>query len=172
MAVGALVVWQVRFRRPPPVNGDLVFVTIERARSPGQRSRFFPRPTPGLLVLTSAQDLPAAQPYIRKAGLDGLRLVNWDENFVIVVFRGYQRETLSTFAIVRVARQNAEVHIFASTGLVDEEDIPTSPYHIITVRKVGQWGSGLTFRLFLDTAGEVARADKVIPESTVPQWPR
>jgi hypothetical protein len=171
VAAASLLVWHVQLRRPPPVNGELAFTTVERARSPGARSRFFPRPAPGLLVLTGPQDIAAAQPYIRKTGLDGLRAVNWDENFVIVVFLGAQAETLSTFEVVRVVRQEAEVHVYASTGLVDEEDIPTSPYHIVAVRKVGQWRGELTFRLFLDASGEAARVTASVPESSVPLWP-
>jgi hypothetical protein len=172
VAAATVLVWHVRYRRPQMVNGDMVFVTVERARSPGARSRFFPRPTPGLLVLTRLQDAASAEAYIRKSGLDGLRALDWDENFAIVVFLGAQAETLSTFEIVRVVRQDAEVHIYASTGLVDEEDIPTSPYHIVAVRKVGQWQGALTFRLFLDAGGEVAQVTAAVPESTIPLWPQ
>jgi hypothetical protein len=170
-AAAGLLIWQVAIRRPPPVNGDLAFVTVEQARSPGLRSDFFPRAEPGLLVLTRRQDIPNAQPYLRKTGLDGLRTLDWDTNFVIVAFRGYQAETVSNFAIERIVRQDAEVRIYASPGFVDEEGIPTSPYHIVAVRKVGRWQGELTFRLFLDTAGEAAQITKVVPESTVPQWP-
>ena len=171
-AAAALLVWHVRYRRPPVVNGDLAFTTVERARSPGARSRFFPRLRPGLLVLTSLQDAAGAEAYIRKTGLDGLRALDWDEHFAIVVFLGAQPETLSTFEIVRVVRQDAEVHIYASRGLVDEEGIPTSPYHIVAVRKVGQWQGALTFRLFLDAGGEVAQVTAAVPESTIPLWPQ
>ena len=170
-AAAGLLVWHVRFRRPPPVNGELAFATVERARSAGAASRFFARAEPGLLVLTSRQDVAGAQPYIRKTGLDGLRALNWDEHFAIVVFRGYQAETVPAFEIVRIVRRDADVRIYASTGFIDEEDIPTSPYHIVAVRKVGQWQGPLTFRLFLDTAGEVAQIVKEVPESSVPLWP-
>jgi hypothetical protein len=169
-AAGGLV-WQAALRRPPPVNGDLAFVTVEQARSPGLRAGFFPRAEPGLLVLTRRQDIADAQPYLRKGGLDGLRALDWDANFVIVAFRGYQAETVSNFAIERIVRQGAEVSVYASPGFVDEEGIPTSPYHIVAVRKVGRWQGVLTFRLFLDKGGEVALITKEVPESRVPQWP-
>ncbi len=170
-AAGVLV-WEIRFRRPPVVNGELAFATVERARSPGPLADFFPRQAPGLLVLTRSQDLPSVQAYIRKTALDGLRALDWDENFAIVVFRGYQPETISNFEIVRIVRQDAEVGIYASTGFVDEEDIPTSPYHIVAVRKVGQWGANVTFRLYLDGTGEVALIATEVPESSLPLWPR
>jgi hypothetical protein len=172
LAAGALVVWQVRFRRPPVFNGDLAFETLERDRAPDVPARYFPRAEPGLLVLTSRQDIGAASGYMNYSATQQLLDLDWDENFAIVVLRGYQTHSVAGFAITRVARQDGEVGVYASTGPIGEETIPTSPYHVIAVRKVGVWGGPLTFRLYVDALGEMAQVVKAVPESTVPQWPR
>ncbi len=172
LAAAGVIVWDVRFRQPPLFNGELAFETLERERAPDAPTSFFPREAPGLLVLTSLNDIASASSWLNSSAVRRLRELNWDESLAIVAFRGYQTHSVGGFEIERVVRQDGEVGIYANTGPIGEELIPTSPYHVIAVRKVGQWDGALTFRLYLDAAGEVAQSVKEAPESSIPLWPR
>ncbi len=172
LAATGLLVWQIRFRQPPVINGDLAFETLERDRAPDAPTRFFPRTTPGLVVLTSSQDIGSASAWLNDSAVRALRALDWDEHLAVVVFLGRQTHSVGGFEIVQIARQDGEVSIYANTGPIGEEVIPTSPYHVVAVRKVGQWARTLSFRFYLDQGAQVARVERVVPGSSVPLWPK
>ena len=165
------LVWQVRFRQPPLINGDVAFETLERDRAPDAPGLFFPREEPGLIVLTSDADIQPVSRYVNGSAVQHLRALDWDTHFALVVFRGWQADSVGEFRLERLVRQDGDVSVYASTGPIGEEHIATSPYHVVAVRKVGQWSGLFTFRYYLDDTGEVATVTHAIAPSTFPIWP-
>ena len=147
--------------RPPTLaaSGELAFETVERDRAPDVPSRFFPRREPGLLILTGSDDLTGASRFVNSEAIRLMGGLDWETHFAVLVFRGWQAKNVAEFGIDRLVRQGDEVVIYASTGAIGEELIPTSPYHLITVRRTADWDEPALFRYVLD-GDEVARLER------------
>jgi hypothetical protein len=143
---------------PPPLppGGELAFETLDRRRAPDVPARYFPNRVPGLMILAGYDDLRSASRYVNDEAISQLRRVNWETHFAVLAFRGWQAVNTGQFQIDQIVRAGDEVAIYASTGYVSGEDIPTSPYHVVVVQKTRGWQAVAVFRYVLD-GEEVAR---------------
>lgn len=125
---------------------------------------------PSMDVLASAEE---ADSFIQDVGAppeigDLLNSVNYDENIVVIIYRGevpgssptYNPEILET---VRKGNQVIVHALFSEPG--DDELVgflENSPYTIISISKTGEWGQVINFVLNVD--GEViAKVKHYVP---------
>jgi hypothetical protein len=132
--------------RPQP-SPDLSFETIEQVNSViSQQSGS----QPGLLIITDSEDVKEASPFVTDEAKAALSQLDFTTHFAIHAFWGRQPFIHQYFRIERITRQDREVTLWAEAlpDLLVEKSTVTWPYHLIKVRKEGDWGAVFTFTLY------------------------
>ena len=143
---------------------DLTFETIEQPELGGS----YEARQPGLMVISSFQDL---------ANLDGLVTVTdeamsrlleleYDAYFALVVFQGWKPTTHYSVQIDRVTRMGNTINVYAQFHEPKPDelrgDLVTSPYQLVQVQKIGEWGQEFSFQVIVNET-TVASLSHFIP---------
>lgn len=150
-----------------PQQTELPFETI--AQSEGFTTGRSPA-DPNLVVISSPEqvDSPGLDIQFPSDLAEQLRAVDYKTHFVIAVFRGTLTITSPrlTVDILRIVRQGNRVVLQTHFGdsVIGTRILPafSSPYHIITVSKEGEWSRDIRFVLEVDEK-EVAERTYFIP---------
>lgn len=138
-----------------PQETELSFETIEQNYHPDNTKRWEGK-EPRLIVITSTQDVEDASRFVTDEALAALRKLDFTVQFAILAFRGLQGHDVVRFNIESVLRQGNEVNFYAQPGTDGPTATESSPYHLISVNKEGNWNADFTFRLYLDQTGVAA----------------
>lgn len=135
-----------------PQEIPLSFETLEQESSPGSIRQWEDK-EPKLLVMASAQDVEEAKPFVTAEALAALQQMDYTTHFAILAFRGFQSSELVRFKIERILRRDNEVALFAQPGTEGPNPAESSPYHLIEVKKEGNWNADFTFNLYFNQEG-------------------
>jgi hypothetical protein len=139
---------------------ELPFETIEQSPGP----LLWESQQPGLLIIATGEEAEDAAQFVNDEAALALSRLDFTRHFAILAFRGRQPTGHDGFRVERVVRQGNEVVLDAQPGLRSGHTLITSPYHLIKVRKEGQWGRTFTFKLYFGEDGQaVAAAAHFIP---------
>jgi hypothetical protein len=129
--------------RPQP-SPELPFETIEQVNRPPSQQR-----QPGLLIIATSQDVEEASPFVTDEARAALSQLDFTKYFAVLAFWGQQPMGHQHFRIERIVRQDNEVTLWAEALDIPLEGEPaeTWPYHLIKVRKEGDWNATFTFTL-------------------------
>jgi len=108
---------------------------------------------PELLIIASAQDIEEAKPFVTDEALAALQQLDYTTHFAVLTLRGLQTSSHEGFKVEQIGRQGNEIHLYAQPGANGPDAVMTSPYHLIKVKKEGQWAGSFTFALYFGRAG-------------------
>jgi hypothetical protein len=139
-----------------PQEIELSFETIEQVDDPSATIRQWEGKEPKLFVIASTQDVEEAKPFVTAEALAALQQMDYTTRFAVLAFRGLQTSSHEGFKVEQISRQGSEVHLYAQPGANGPDPVMTSPYHLVEVKKEGQWGGNFTFNLYFGQSGAVA----------------
>jgi hypothetical protein len=112
---------------------------------------------PGLLIIANPQDLDQVENLITQDAMSQLRGLDWNRHFAVIAFQGLQPYLLpEPFGIevqeIDIRENVVTVHSrnLKPPGEVIQRAVQVSPYHLVKVRKEGNWGREFDFELRLD----------------------
>jgi hypothetical protein len=146
MVVAALLLGLVACK---PQEIPLSFETLEQESSPGS-IRQWEGKEPNLLIVASAQEIEEARPFVTAEVLAALQQMDYTTHFAILAFRGWRASAPVLFKIERVLRQGNEIVLSAQAGTEGPNSAESSPYHLIEVKKEGNWNADFTFSLYFN----------------------
>ncbi len=132
-----------------PQETEVSFETIEQVEA---FTKQLGGKEPKLLVIASAQDVEEAKPFVTDEALAALQQMDYTTHFAILAFRGLQTSSHEGFKVEQIGRQGNEILLYAQPGANGSAAIMTSPFHLIKVKKEGQWGENFTFNLYFGQA--------------------
>jgi hypothetical protein len=157
ITVSALLLAGLAACEPPET--ELSFETMEQESSPGSIKQWEGK-EPKLLIIASAQDIEEAKPFVTDDGLAMLQQMDFTTHFAVLAFRGLQGSSHAGFRIERIIRRGNEVALYAQPGNIGGQPQESSPYHLVTVKKEGNWDADYTFNLYF------AQADAAVVSTT------
>ncbi|MBN1136292.1 MAG: hypothetical protein JXM73_06890 [Anaerolineae bacterium] len=104
---------------------------------------------PGLMILTSWDELGPRDKLFTAQGQASLYDMDWQTSFAVAAFLGWQGSSHEGIWIDRIDRRGTEVSVAAHAGRPGGLDVVTSPYHLVAVEKEGEWGQEIRFTLYL-----------------------
>jgi len=133
---------------------DLPFKSVAQATKFGTGYDYSDT-NPDLLVITSPEevDTPGVDVQFSPDLAEQLRTVDYRTQFVVIVFRGELGGTSPSYAIdvLEVTRSGNQVVVQTHFGELGPEQgalmALSSPYHVISISKEGQWGRKIHFVL-------------------------
>lgn len=148
-----------------PKEIGLPFETIEKRDASGT-GQVYEDKQPGLIILAKPEEVANLDALVTPDDQARLRSLNYDTHFVIAAFQGRKPTTGYSIEIERIIRRRNTVTIYAlSQGPKPDEakgDEETSPYHLVGINKVGDWGQQINFDLVVNDA-VVASLSQVVP---------
>ena len=124
---------------------------------------------PQIIVIASQDEIASLGNLLPERVTVKLQDLNYEDHFAILVLHGYVTAGMGQYKVTarEVVRQNAQVHLKAEF----EEPQPggiitlmaTSPYHLITVSKRGDWNTTITLLLLNESGKQVAETEHFIP---------
>ncbi len=129
-----------------PQEEELPFKTIERA----DYSQRYEYREPGLVIVTNVDEANQLDGWVSTEALEQLRRLDYERFFAVVAFLGWQPTGHEGIRIERVVRQGNVVSVHTLVGRPTGETEETSPYHLVRVQKVGQWGTSVNFALVVE----------------------
>lgn len=133
-----------------PQGISLPFETIEQQESPGTGEPY-ETTEPGIRMVTSAEEIDALNGWISVEAQAQLQNVNYEQYVVLAVFQGLKPTTRYSVEIKRITRlgDTVNVHVQFQEPKPNEMsgDAITSPYHVVQMQKVGEWGQDITYQL-------------------------
>lgn len=136
----------------PPESEQLSFETMVQESSPGS-IRQWEGKEPKLLIIASTQDIEEAKPFVTAEALTTLQQMDFTTHFAVLAFRGLRGSAPVRFKIERVVRQGNEIVLYAQAGTEGPNSEESSPYHLIKVKKEGNWNADFTFNLYFNQEG-------------------
>jgi hypothetical protein len=79
-----------------------------------------------------------------------LREVDFNTYFTVAVFLGWQSGGHEGLDIRQIIRQGDEIMVYVQVGNPGGTLGVTSPYHLVKVRKEGNWDQTIHFMLYMD----------------------
>jgi hypothetical protein len=131
----------------------LPFETIEQGGMPGKTHGADERweaKEPGLIVIAASKDLAQTGDFFTADAQALLDKVDWDADFAVAAFLGWQHGGHEGIQIERIVRQGNRVSVYVQVGGPKGTDAVTSPYHLVKICKEGNWNQTIHFTLYLD----------------------
>lgn len=142
---------------------ELPFETIEQVNIPGSIKQWKGK-EPRLLIVSSGEDIKKAEQFVTDEAMTALSRLDFTTHFAVIAFRGLQSNSHKGFHVERIARRGNEVAFHAQAGRLGGDNVLSSPYHVIKVRKEGKWRGVFTFKLYFgEDEQAVATATHRIP---------
>lgn len=129
-----------------PQEEELPFETIEQA----DYSPKYENKEPGLVIVTSADEANQLNGWIGSEALEQLRELEYERFFAVVAFLGWQPTGHEGIRIKRIVRQGDAISTYALVGMPTGETRVSSPYHLVKIQKIGQWGTSINFALVIE----------------------
>jgi hypothetical protein len=129
-----------------PQEQELPFETIEQADySPKYEDK-----EPGLVIIASADETNQLDGWVSAEAIEQLRELDYGNYFAVVAFLGWQPTGHEGISIEQIVRQGNAVSVYTLVGRPTGETEETSPFHLVRVQKVGQWGTSINFALVIE----------------------
>ena len=155
-----------------PSGTELPFGTIEQEEF-GLTERFSPDEpypfaddAPALMIIARPEELAAVEQRLTAKGKAGLQRLDYATSFALVVFQGYKPSSGYSTQVERITRKEDIVTVSTTFREPTPEEeklaVVTLPYHLIQVRKSGNWEQNVTFNVVVDGA-VVASISHFIP---------
>ncbi len=125
---------------------ELPFETIERSDYSPQ----YENKEPSLTVVANLDNVEELEEWITPKAIEQLRKTDYKTHFAIAAFLGWQSTGHEGIRIEQIVRRGNSVSVYALVGNPTGETEVTSPYHLVKVQKVGQWGSEVDFTLMFE----------------------
>ena len=132
-----------------PKEIELPFETIERRQGAGTGELWEAR-EPGLMVIATSEDLAQIDGLFTEDAQAQLCEVDFNACFAVAAFLGWQGSGHEGIWIEQVARRGEGVAVHVRVGKPGWTSEVTSPYHLVKVRKEGDWNRNIRFTLYLD----------------------
>jgi hypothetical protein len=133
-----------------PQERELPFETIERRRDwPGSGKEREAR-DPGLMIIAASEDLIQIDTLLTQEVQTQLREIDFGAYFAIAAFLGHQGSGHEGIDVEQIVRRGDDVLVYVQVGNLTGDLMETSPYHLVKIRKEGNWNQTLHFRLYLD----------------------
>jgi hypothetical protein len=130
-----------------PEEIELPFETIEQEEAAGE---IWYTEEPGLMIIATPEDLAQIDDLFTKDAQVQLREMDFGSYFAIASFLGRQGGSHEGIETQRVVRRGDAVSVYVHVGRPGMFEIVTSPYHLVKVRKEGNWEQRIEFRLYLE----------------------
>jgi len=151
LAVSACQLPLIQSPIPTPTAEQTValpFETIE-LREPSKPD-YWVDEKPGLLIVASSQAITQASQYITDDAIRTLQHMDFSDSFALLAFHGRRGNLHDGFAIQKVLKQNEHIYVFTRPTQEGPQLIISSPYHLISIKKNGDWGQTFVFHLYVD----------------------
>jgi len=125
---------------------ELSFETIELSEP--SKPDYWIDEKPGLLIIASSQAITQASQYISDGAIATLQHMNFADAFALLAFHGRRGNLHDGFEILKVIKQNEHVYVFTRPTQEGPQAIVSSPYHLISIKKNGDWGQTFVFHLY------------------------
>jgi len=132
-----------------PRENELSFEAVERRDWPGSGREWEAR-EPGLMVIATSEDLAQIDDLFTEDAQAQLCEVDFNVYFAVAAFLGWQGSGHEGIWIEQVARRGEGVAVHVRVGKPGWTSEVTSPYHLVKVRKEGDWNRNIRFTLYLD----------------------
>ncbi len=134
-----------------PQEDVLPFETVERLVWSGSGGEWEAMES-GLMVMATPKDMVQMDDLFTEDAQARLRKVDFNTYFSIAVFLGWQSDGHEGLDIRQIIRQGDEIVIYVRVGNPGGTLGVTSPYHLVSVRKEGNWNQTIHFTLYMDGA--------------------
>jgi hypothetical protein len=149
-----LIIFAVIFIILKPKERNLAFETIEQINSPGPIHPYDSK-DPGFTIIYSLDEIESIKDLVSESIFIRLNKLNFEENFVIIIFQGKKPSYGYSVKITQVTRSDTIINVYAqflepkpNEAKVDEV---SSPYQVIQVMKKSEnWGQEFIFNLVVD----------------------
>jgi hypothetical protein len=140
--------------QPQPQEVALPFETIEQKEWAGTGQAYEPR-EPGLMIIAQIEDVAKLDNWITENARTQLQTLDYDAYFALAVFQGWKPSTGYNVQIESATRQDNTVTIHAGFREPGPDEakgaLITSPYHLVRVRRIGDWNQNIAFKLVVDS---------------------
>jgi hypothetical protein len=130
-----------------PEEIELPFETIEQEEAAGE---IWYTEEAGLMIIATPEDLAQIDDLFTKDAQVQLREMDFGSYFAIASFLGRQGGSHEGIETQRVVRRGDAVSVYVHVGRPGMFEIVTSPYHLVRVRKEGNWEQRIESRLYLE----------------------
>lgn len=149
---------------PKPEEIALPFETIEQKEWAGTEKPYESR-EPNLMIVSRLEEVDNLSGLITDEAKTQLQTVDYSNYFALLVLQGWKPNTGYKVTITHIARIENDVNIYAEF-IEPEPDTAvspavTSPYHLVKVQKVGNWGQKVTFNLVSSNKPVISFTHKV-----------
>lgn len=136
-----------------PQETDLPFEILEQEER-NLTGQAYEAHEPGLIIVAQPDEVTELDNWITEASKEKLQVMDYEAYFALALFQGMKPTDGYGIQIERIARTGDEVTIHARfqepRSDQKKNDIVTSPYCLIQVRKIGTWDQNIKFNVIAD----------------------
>jgi hypothetical protein len=130
----------------PSEDKKIQFETIEQQEWPG-----YPDKDIHLVIISSKNEVGGIDAWVSEDAQNKLIELDYSNFFALTVFQGIKPTNRYSIEITNVTRTNNTINLETSVHNRDPDleaaDVQTSPYHSISIEKVGDWNEDFAFNL-------------------------
>ena len=127
---------------------ELPFETIE-LRQPAKPDYWMDE-KPGLLIIASSQEITQASQYITDDAIATLQKMDFLQSFALIAFNGLKPTLHYDFKIQKIIKNKDQIYVFVQPSQAGLQEVISSLYHLISIKKEGEWMKTFTFHLYID----------------------
>ena len=134
---------------PTPPSGQIIelpFETIE-LRQPAKPD-YWMNEKPGLLIIASSQEITQASQYITDDAIATLQKMDFLQSFALIAFNGLKPTLHDDFKIQKIIKNKDQIYVFVQPSQAGLQEVISSLYHLISIKKEGEWMKTFTFHLY------------------------
>lgn len=149
-----LVIFTANSCVPKSKEINLTFDTIEQTDWSGTIHPYDSK-DPGFTIISSLDEIECIKELVSESTYIKLNKLNFEENFIIIVFQGEKISSGYSVNITQVIRSDTIINVYAlfiepKPNDAKNDEI-TSPYQVIKVMKESEnWGDEFIFNLVVD----------------------
>ncbi len=137
------------------IPSDLGFETIELEKSEDVNHQYKAQ-EPAIIVLTKPEDLKDIHGLVSAKAETALQKLDFTQEFAIAVFQGRKPTDHYSIQVEQIVKSKDQIDVQARielpTPTTKKNDIFTSPYHLVKIKKGGLSNQTIVFNLMLGTA--------------------
>ena len=139
----------IRSPIPTPPSEQMVelpFETIE-LRQPSKPGYWIDE-KPSLLIIASSQAITQASQYISDDAIATLQKMDFLQSFALIAFNGLKPTLHDDFKIQKIIKNKDQIYVFVQPSQAGLQEVISSLYHLISIKKEGEWMKTFTFHLY------------------------